>query len=270
MPGQGLLRKSLRFSIAALNESSLLRVSVLVTVLCITLACIALAAFGVTYHMKGMNGPQAYSPRLFTLLFLPAEFLIYDLILGTPTPRATLKDLYLDMRFPRLLWALCRLYLALALPVMVAVFVNTLVAGLIKTMHTGALFAVGLLVVCDFTLLMALFGLIVRFFYLPIIVAQRELRTLTTTFRRTKGLAWKISGSLFLPYLAIFAISIPMELLGPILERNLGFIGLAPWFLLDAFLSGFICCLSAAVLAFSYQETVRPTDPGLGNRAPLT
>ncbi len=94
----GLLRASFCFVKTTLNENALLRTSVLATVLCITLACILLAFFGVTYTLDP-KGPKTYSPRLFALLFLPAEFLIYDLILGNPAPRVGLKDLYLDWRF---------------------------------------------------------------------------------------------------------------------------------------------------------------------------
>ncbi|MDR3640858.1 MAG: hypothetical protein P4L39_06000 [Humidesulfovibrio sp.] len=259
---QGLLRTSLRFAWNALNENGLLRASVLGTILCITLFSIALAAFGVTYTLGAKGGPQAYSPRLFALLFLPAEFLIYDLILGNPAPRAALKDLYLDLRFLWLLWTLALLYLGLALPVVAAGFVNAFLVGFLKTRSGGAFLGIGLLVVCDLILAVALAGLVVRFFYLPVIVSQRGPKPLATTYRETKGKAWRISCALFLPYLAIFAVSLPMELLGPVLERNLGFVGLAPWFLLDALMTGFFCCVSAAVLAFSYQRAVRGTDPG--------
>ena len=51
--------------------------------------------------------------------------------------------------------------------------------------------------------------------------------------------------------------SLGMEKLGPVLERSLGFVALAPWFLLDACLAGFVACLSATVLAFSHERYVR-------------
>jgi len=93
-----------------------------------------------------------------------------------------------------------------------------------------------------------------RFFYLSLVVARREPQPLRTAFRETKGRLWAISLMLFLPYAAILGAGIIVELLGPLLERRLGFAGLAPWFLLDACLTGLLSCLSATVLAFSYQR----------------
>ncbi len=102
----------------------------------------------------------------------------------------------------------------------------------------------------------AMFYLMFRFLYLNIVVARREPQPLKTSFHETRGKIWKISCALFLPWTAIVAVTIPVELLGPVLERNLGFVGLAPWFLFDAGLTGFLGCLGAAVLAFSYQRLI--------------
>ena len=63
--------------------------------------------------------------------------------------------------------------------------------------------------------------------------------------------------------------SIAMELVGPLLEREMGFVGLAPWFLLDACLTGFLCCLSAAVMAFSYQRLGLEDSPSSGQDAAM-
>lgn len=254
----GLLRTSLRFVKQALNEDALLRVSVLATVLCITLACIALASFGLTYTLGHKDGPQTYSPRLFGLLFLPAEFLIYDLILGNPRPRIALSDLYLDWRLPKLLWA--------ALKMFVLVFVPTALAGLLLVGLTVGFgkggqpsgLAVLVMVAGCLVLFGAVLYCVLRFFYLSIVVARRDQRPLRTAFGETKGRLWRMSCSLFLPYLAMLAVTIPVELLGPLLERRLGFVGLAPWFLFNAGLTGFMCCLSAAVLAFSYHRIIGP------------
>lgn len=254
----GLLRTSLRFVKQALNENALLRTSVLATALCVTLACIALAAFGVTYTLNPKDGPQTYSPRLFGLLYLPAEFLIYDLILGNSKPRAALKDLYLDWRLLQFFWAGIKAFLAVALPLGGAMLLLVaLTAGLGKgaklSWPLGLALAAAILV-----LACAMFYLLLRFFYLSIVVARRDDKPVRTAFRETKGRLWRVGCALALPYLAIIAVAVPVELLGPVLERKLGFVGLAPWFLLDAGLSGFMSCLGAAVLAISYQRVIVP------------
>jgi len=267
-PQQGLLKTSLRFVKDALNQNTMLRISVLVTVLCITLACILLASLGLTFELE-KGKPQAYSPRLFALLFLPAEFLIYDLILGNPKPRATLKDLYLDMRFLRLFWNGLKMVLALLIPYGAVVL---LLVGAVVGFGKGGKVSSGagiFLIIAFLGLFVSSFYYMFRFFYLSIIVARRDAQPLRTTFRASKGRLWKISCAIFLPYLAMLLATIPMELLGPMLERNLGFVGLAPWFLFDAGLTGFICCLSAAVLAFSYQRIVLSgADKPVANTAP--
>ena len=252
----GLLRTSFCFVKQALNEDALLRISVLATVLCITLACIALASFGATYTLAPKDGPQSYSPRLFGLLFLPAEFLIYDLILGNPRPRIALSDLYLDWRLPRLFWATLKMFGVVFVPAALAgLLLVGVTAGFGKGGKPSGLAVLAIVAGC-----LALFGAVLyytfRFFYLSIVVARRDQRPLRTAFGETKGRIWRIGCALFLPYLAILAVTVPMELLGPVLERRLGFVGLAPWFLFDAGLTGFMCCLGAAVLAFSYQRII--------------
>ncbi|GEM_PF-1143705 len=267
----GLLRTSLRFVKTALNENALLRTSVLATVLCITLACIALAFFGATYTLAPKDGPQTYSPRLFGLLFLPAEFLIYDIILGNPRPRIALSDLYLDWRFLRWFWACIKMFSAMMLPFAVAMLLLVAVTvGFGKGgKPTGA--GVLVLVVGILAVVGALFYFTFRFLYLNLVVARREPQELRTAFRETKGKVWRMGCALFLPWTAILAVTIPMELLGPVLERRLGFVGLAPWFLFDAGLTGFMCCLGAAVLAFSYQRIIENgpgTEPARAEYAP--
>ena len=256
----GLLRTSFRFVKTALSENALLRTSVLATVLCITLACIALAFFGVTYSLNPKEAANVYSPRLFALLFLPADFLVYDLILGNPKPRTTLKNLYLDWRLPRLFWATIKTFLAVLLPFLVAMMLLVAATGGVNSGKPTGI-AILVLVVGIPAVFGAMLYFLFRFFYLSIVVARREGKPMRTAFRETKGNVWRVGCALFLPYLAIFAVTIPMELLGPVLERHLGFVGLAPWFLLDAGLTGFISCLSAAVLAFSYQRLRLEASP---------
>lgn len=258
----GLLRTGFRFVKTALGENALLRTSVLATVLCITLACIALASFGVTYALDPKEAAKVYSPRLFAILFLPAEFLIFDLILGNPAPRTSLKDLYLDWRLFRLFWVMIKLLCAGFLLMFPALMLlKAVTEGLAKSAPTGdgslaMLLGSLVMVLGSLAVFWALLYLFLRFFYLNIVVARREPQELRKAFRETKGKLWKIGCVLFLPYLAIIAATVAMELLGPALERNLGFVGLAPWFLLDAGLTGFMCCLGAAVLAFSYQRII--------------
>lgn len=258
MPHQepGLLRTSLRFTWQGLNDVSLLRASVLWPVLGITLLCLGLAAFGVTQRLIDPEQPGFYSPRLFAFLFLPAEFLLYDLILGNPDPRLNLKRLWLDWRFAQAFWAWLRAGLAVSLPgaalmlLLVGITTGFSRAGK-PSLPEALLLILGLVLVSG-----AALYFFARFFYLSLVVARREAQPLRAAFRETKGRLWAISLMLFLPYAAILGAGICMELLGAALERSLGFIGLAPWFLLDACLSGFLSCLSATVLAFSYQRAV--------------
>jgi hypothetical protein len=252
----GLLRTSLRFVKQALNENALLRFNVLGTVLVVTLACIALSAFGVTYSLDPKKSPEAYSPWMFGILYLPAEFLIYDLILGNPAPRTSLKQMYLDWRLLRLFIATIQSMLAVLLPAAVPVL---LLIGLGQVLTRGgkmgwpAGLAVGVgtvVVVC------AASYFLFRFFYLSIAVARRAETPVRTAFRETKGRMWRIGCVLLLPYLAIGTATLLSKIVGSALESSLGFVGLAPWFLFDAGLTGFTNCLTAAVLAFSYQRVI--------------
>jgi len=265
----GLLRTSLRFTWQCLGQISLLRASVLWPVLGITLLCVGLAAFGVTQHLENPKQAGVYSPRLFAFLFLPAEFLIYDLILGNPEPRLTLKRLWLDWRFARSAWAWLKAGLAVALPGAALMLV---LIGITVGFSKGAkpsLPQAGVLVAGILVILSATAYLLFRFFYLSLAVARREQEPMRTAFRETKGHLWRISWMLFWPYTAILGASIAMELVGPLLEREMGFVGLAPWFLLDACLTGFLCCLSAAVMAFSYQRLGLEDSPSSGQDAAM-
>lgn len=248
----GLLNASVRYAWEALNTQARLRLCVLCTVLFLTLLTIALAAFGVTYALP-KEPPQAYSPRLFVFLFLPAEFYVYDMILGG-SPRATLREMYLDMRFARLLWA-AFLFALMAVAACGAAALLTAAALVpFKAMNTAAFIALGLVVVIWLVLAVAATGVALRVLYLSVVVALRLRAPLRTLFGITKGKTWLITKLIFWPYLALFGVGLLMELVGPRLERSLGFVGLAPWFLADACLSGFLCCAGAALLALSYRR----------------
>jgi len=252
----GLFRTSLRFTWQGLNDVGLLRASVLWPVLAATLVCVGLAAFGVTQRLEDPESSGFYSPRLLGFLFLPAEFLIYDLILGNPDPRLTFKRLWLDWRFPRALWAGFRAGAVVVLPgaALIALLVG-ITTGFSKAAKPSLpellLLSAGIVAVSC-----AMLYCIFRLFYVSLAVARREPQPLRAAFRETKGRLWRIFLALFLPFAAIFATGIGMELLGPVLERRMGLAGLAPWFLLNACLTGYLSCLSAALLAFSYQRII--------------
>lgn len=277
-PQPGLLRTSLRFTWQGLNDIPLLRASVLWPVLGITLLCLGLAAFGVTQQVTNPERAEAFSPRLFAFFFLPAEFLLYDLILGNPDPRLTLKRLWLDWRFPRLLWTWIQAGLAVGLPgallMGVLVAVTTGFSGSAKPSTAQATLLIAALVAVACAMMYCFF----RLLYLSLAVARRGPQPLRAAFRETKGRMWVIGSMLILPYAGIMAAGLAVELLGPLLESRLGLAGLAPWFLLDACLTGFLCCLSATVLAFSYQrvfpepvagqpQTAEPSPTGDGQQA---
>lgn len=250
----GLLRTSLRFTWQGLNDIPLLRASVLWPVLGITVLCLGLAAFGVTQQLTNPERAEAFSPRLFAFLFLPAEFLLYDLILGNPDPRLTMKRLWLDWRFGKLVWTWIKAGLAVGLPgalvMVVLVAVTTGFSGGAKPSTAQATLLIAALVAVACAMMYCFF----RVLYLSLAVARRDPQPLRASFRETKGRVWAISCMLIVPYAAIMAAGLAVELLGPLLEGRLGLAGLAPWFLLDACLTGFLSCLSAAVLAFSYQR----------------
>ena len=270
-PEQGLLKKSLGFVKNALNGNALLRASFLGTALFVTLACILLKSLDITYSLDAKGPPQPLSPRALAVLFLPAEFLIYDLILGNSQPRTTLASLYLDWRWPRLLLEWLKLLIAVALPAAALFLLTGFLWAAIKRILPGGVAMALLTLVSAPVLCVLMLGYVFRFVYLPIVVARRQPKALKTAFGETKGKVWAISRALFLPYLAVAAATLLMELLGPLLERSLGFVGLAPWFLLDALLTGFLGCVTAALLAFSYQRLIGngagaefALDPGEG------
>jgi hypothetical protein len=251
-----LITECLRSALSALDEHRQLRVHVLGTILGLTLLCIALAAFGVTFTLP-KGAPEAYSPRLFAVLFLPAEFYLYDLIL-TGTPRPGVGPMYLDMRFARLLWAGVRLTLMGGVVFLALALLSGLALAPLKYMGSGGFFAVGLLVVIWLLILVLMLALSVRLLFLPVVVALREPSPLKTLYRATKGKTWRLAKVLCWPYTALMAISVAIVLIGPLLERNLGFVALAPWFLVDACLTALICCASAVLLALVYRNFVAP------------
>lgn len=260
----GLLRASLRFSWQALRDIPLMRMTVLAPVLVSTLVCIALAALDFPRGLKGLEETGSWSPRLFGLLFLPAEFLIYDLVQGTPDPRLTFRRLWLDWRFLRDLWswllAGCAVFLPTAALSIGLVFAMAASGDVQKlSAARGIMLALGILAIACASLCVFF-----RFVYLSMAVARREKQPLRAAFRETRGRMWRIGWALFLPFLVILGVSVAMELLGGVLERALGFVALAPWFLFSAGMTGYLSCLSATVLAFSRQSLVAaPEAAGL-------
>lgn len=249
-----LLDQCLRGAWDALNAHAPLRRCVLGTVLGLTLLCVALAAFGVTLGTGDAGG--AYSPRLFALLFLPAEFYVYDLFLGQK-PRAGLA-MYRDMRLARFLLAGFKISLAGVALAGLALLPGFIVLGLLKGAGGSVLLAVGLVAVIWILLFGVLGGYLVRFMFLPVVVALGLEKPLTHVWRVTAGKTWRLTKALFVPYGALVAVSIGVEIVGPALERSLGFVALAPWFLADACLTGFISCAAAALLVLVYRREVEP------------
>jgi len=253
-PKPRLLDECLRGAWDALNEHAPLRRCVLGITLLLTIVCISFSAFGV-----GSAAPShgAYSPRLFAILFLPAELYLYDLFLGATV--RTGAAMFLDMRLPLVLWAALRLAL-MGLGGMAAVILpGVFVLGMFKGAAGASVFiAIGLVAIIWITLMVVATGFSVRFMFLPIVVALRTPSPIITLYHATKGMTWRLARALFLPYGALIAVSIGMELVGPALERRLGFVALAPWFLVDACLTAFISCASAVLLALVYRRIVAP------------
>lgn len=255
-PEQGLLLKSLGFVKQALEGNALLRASFLGTVLFVTLACILLKFFDFSYAAKGSDALRYVSPRVLGIFFLPAEFLVYDLILGNSQPRTTLASLYLDRRLPRLFLEWLKLVVATALPALALVLLSGLVWAAIKRILPGGTVMALLTLVGAPLLCLVMLAYFLRFAYLPVLVARRQPKALWAAFDETRGKVWAIFRALFLPYAAVVAATLLMEALGASLEGALGFVGLAPWFLLDALATGFFGCVTAALLAFSYQRII--------------
>jgi len=249
-----LLDECLRGAWDALNEHAPLRRCVLGTILLLTVVCIGLAAFGVEGSAPSF---KSYSPRLFAILFLPAEFYLYDLYLGVTARTGT--AMYLDMRLLLVLWAALRLAL-MGLAGMAAVILpGVFILGMFKGAAGATVFiAFGLVTIIWITLMVMAAGFSMRFIFLPVVVALRAPKPIITLYHATKGMTWRLTRALFMPYGALIAVSIGMELVGPALERRLGFVGLAPWFLVDACLTAFISCASAVLLALVYRRLVAP------------
>lgn len=260
----GLLKLSFRFVLDALNGNALLRTHVLYTVLCVILACVAMAAFA--SGGDAAKGVGLISPRMFAVLFLPAEFLIYDFILGNPQPRTSLKDMYRDWRLLRYLWENFKLGLCVWLPgvlLLGAVMFLVLLGApkgqsALPPSRVVALVIVGALYLVGFSYVLS------RFLFLSVVVASRRPQVLRTTFRETKGKIWRSISVMFWPTLALLPLILGMEIGGIFLEKSLGFAWLAAWFVADACFSGFVCCLGAAITAFAYQRVIvlsRPAEP---------
>ncbi|GAB6127250.1 hypothetical protein [Humidesulfovibrio idahonensis] len=249
-----LLTECVRNAWSALNENAPLRRNVLGNVLFLTLLCIALAAFGIE---MGGKAPRAYSPRLLSVAFLPAEFYIFDLCLGA-TPRTGLA-MYRDMRLLKLLGAVLRFGL-LVFGAMVVFLVPGGIVFLLVKHATGMAvpLAIVFLIVLWVTFTVLLSAYSVRFMFLPVVVALRDPKPVTTLYRATKGKAWRLAKVLFWPYGVLIVASVGMEMVGLALERSMGFVALAPWFLVDACLTALICCASAVLLALVYRCFIAP------------
>lgn len=263
--GDGLLKMSFRFVVDALNGNAILRTSVLFTVLCIILACLTLAAFA--SGGDPAKGIGLLSPRMFAVLFLPAEFLIYDFILGNPQPRATLKDMYLDWRLLRYPWEGLKVNLLVMLPALVlllALFLLVLPGGSKGGASALTPARIAVLVIGVLVYLSAATYFLTRFMFLPLVVARRQPKALRSAFRETKGKIWESVCALFWPTMALLPLVLGMEIGGIFLEKSLGFAWLAAWFVADACVTGFLCCLGAAIYAFAYQRVIvlnRPVEP---------
>ena len=152
-PKPRLLDECLRGAWDALNEHAPLRRCVLGITLLLTIVCISFSAFGV-----GSAAPShgAYSPRLFAILFLPAELYLYDLFLGATV--RTGAAMFLDMRLPLVLWAALRLAL-MGLGGMAAVILpGVFVLGMFKGAAGASVFiAIGLVAIIWITLMLRVF-----------------------------------------------------------------------------------------------------------------
>jgi hypothetical protein len=261
-----LLKACVLCAISALNEHAPLRRFVLGAVLLLSLLCVGLAAFGIRLEGKLH---MAYSPRMLALVFLPAELYLYDLCLGA-APR-TGTAMALDMRLPRLLWATLRLGLLMAAATAACFLPAAIVFPLVKGGSlTGAKAAVliGTLLV-GWLAAMALLGVYaVRAMFLPVIVALRAPKPLTTLYRITKGRTWVLTKALFWPWTALVVLSAVMQWLGSALENRLGFVALAPWFVADACLSALACCTTAVLLALTYRSHLAADAPAGEKPAP--
>jgi hypothetical protein len=250
------LRASLRFTWQALNDIPLLRHSVLLPVLISTVAALALASFGASPELPGSGMHGLYSPRLFAFLYIPAEFLIYDLIQGNPDLRVTFSRLWLDWRLLRAAWtwllAVCMTALPSLLLMALLVFATV---GFTDNQQVSGSQALSIGIGSTAVALVSTY-LLSRFLYLTQAVARRDRTPLRTAFGETRGRMWRIFWPLLAPFTAMLAVSVGVEILGPVLERHLGLVALAPWFLLDACLAGFTSCLGATVLALSRQRTL--------------
>jgi len=63
---------------------------------------------------------------------------------------------------------------------------------------------------------------------------------------------------LFLTLFCIALAAFGIEMGGLALERSMGFVALAPWFLVDACLTALICCATAVLLALVYRCFIAP------------
>lgn len=256
---EGLLGKSWRFTLKALREDSVLRTSVLATILVITLGCIGMAAFSPGAGLPPPEKPpKTFSPRLFALLFLPAEFTIYGLILGVARKRADLPGMYLDWRLLRTFWEILKAAAASMLPLPVALLAMVAVAGGLQRGHgpSIATFVLALVLAVG-----AAFYIQLRCMFVVVAVARRTKRVFRTIMAESKGRVWRSIATLGPAYSVLAIASLAMEGCGLLLESRFGFVGLAPWFALDAVVCSLVGMTGAAVMAFGYQRVMGLDGP---------
>jgi hypothetical protein len=246
----GTLRTAIRLFRGCLRQDALLRQGLFAFILFSVCASIASVTFGLGLPLGGPK-LQSITPTLFGVLLVPLQFLIFDRMLGHAAPRTTWRALCLDLRLARMLWAWLKYVAAVALPLLLTLGIVALAAfSLPKSILPLVLIPVILVMVPT------MFYLIVRLFYLPIIVAQGRRRELRSALAETRGRFWAIVRSVFLAYLALSAVSIPVSLLTEWLIANAPLWCAAGGILLDGCVTAPINGLSAAVLAVSYRMVV--------------
>jgi len=249
-PRSGTLRTAIRLFRGCLRQDALLRQGLFAFILFSVCASIACVTFDLGLPMGGPK-LQSITPALLGFLLVPLQLLIFDRMLGHAAPRTTWRALCLDLRLARMLWAWLKYVAVFTLPLLLTLGI---VALAVFSLHKWMLALVLIPVILVMVLTMSyLFG---RLFYLPIIVAQGRRRELRSALAETRGRFWAIVRSVFLAYLALSAVSMPVAFLTEWLIANAPLWCAAGGILLDGCVTTTINGLSAAVLAVSYRMVV--------------
>jgi hypothetical protein len=140
----------------------------------------------------GSIGPSALA-----LLFIPFEFLLYDMVLKEKASKASLLRILFDVRVFSYLWRYVLIHAAFVLPLIVV----GCGMGFLQAANENASLSQATISIAGFVVGALLLIPAIRFMFFPVLVALGRPKPLRTSYREMKGKVWKVSRAMFLPML---------------------------------------------------------------------